>query len=365
MTSQEELQKDGYILVAPLDWGLGHAVRCVPLIRQLLADGQQVLLGGSEHSLHFLRKHYPRLPAVELPAYRVRYPFKWMWFNMLWQSGRLLRTAWREHLFLRKLQQHYPLRAVISDNRFGLFTTCLPSVYITHQCTLPLRSPFLRWVANGGHRAVMQRFTEVWVPDYPPPRQLAPQLSSLPPGLPAYHIGVLTDQQPPVLGGEKPYRAVIVLSGPEPQRTRLEELLVAQLPQVSGRFVLVRGTLYGRPLPVIEGVSVLQIAGRARLQSLAAKTDLIIARSGYTTIMDLSASGHKALLIPTPGQPEQEYLARELHRHGYGHAVAQRQLHLAVDLARAEATTGFPLHQHRSGAPLRERLMDWYTTISD
>lgn len=364
MTSREELQKAGYILVAPLDWGLGHVVRCLPLIDQLRSDGQRVVLGGDAAALTFLRKHHPGVPTVELPAYRVRYPFRNMWLNMLWQSGRLLRTAWREHRVLRKLQRHYPLRAVISDNRFGLFSREVPGVYITHQCQLPLRHSFLRQFADKIHQWVMRQFEEVWIPDYPPPHQLAPRLSTPPQNIPAHYIGTLTDQRPFPGKQKNMYRATAILSGPEPQRTRLESLVLRQLSHLEGNFALVRGTDCGPVLANPASITVIDIADRAMIRSLSAKSDLIIARSGYTTIMDLSATGQRALLVPTPGQPEQEYLAEELHQQGYCHAVRQEELDLSVDLERACHTTGITA---RAGAPdhlLRKQLATWYATIS-
>jgi len=364
MTSREELQKPGYILVAPLDWGLGHAVRCLPLIEQLRTDKQPVLLGGDSQTLAFLRKHYPDLPGVELPAYRVRYPFRYMWFNMLWQSLRLLGTAWREHRILRKLRQQYPLKAIISDNRFGLFSNRVPCVYMTHQCHIPLRQLLLRRIANGLHRSVMRRFDEVWIPDNPPPRQLAPRLSTPPPGLRAHFVGLLTDQKPMVDRLPKTYRALAVLSGPEPQRTRLEELLREQFAPIPGKFALVRGTKKPYAKLADGSLTVVDLADRTLISSLTAKSELLIARSGYTTVMDLAASGQRALLVPTPGQPEQEYLAAHLHRQGYCYAVQQNRLDLSKDLRHAQAITGIPAAITIPGELLRERLTAWYQAIS-
>lgn len=363
MTSQEELQKVSYILVAPLDWGLGHAVRCLPLIDQLCADGQPVLLGGDSCTLAFLRKHHPHLPTVELPAYRVRYPFRYMWVNMLWQSLRLIRTAWREHRVLRKLQQQYRIKAVLSDNRFGLFSAEVSCVYLTHQCHIPLRNLVLRRFVNCLHWAIMRRFGEVWVPDNPPPYQLAPRLSTPPSGISAQFIGLLTDRQPIAPEYHKLYRAVAILSGPEPQRTRLEELLRQQFPQLPGLFALVRGTEDESQWADTSSLMVINIADRATIHSLLAKSDLLIARSGYTTIMDLAATGQRALLIPTPGQPEQEYLASYLHNQGYCYAVRQDELNVATDLIRATATRGIPPAISPAGQLLRDRLAKWYPTI--
>ena len=62
------------ILVAPLNWGLGHATRCIPIIRALKAHNFEPVIASDGAALQLLKKEFPDLEHVELPSYNITYP---------------------------------------------------------------------------------------------------------------------------------------------------------------------------------------------------------------------------------------------------------------------------------------------------
>ncbi|MCQ2346306.1 MAG: hypothetical protein MJZ92_00070 [Paludibacteraceae bacterium] len=308
------------ILVAPLNWGLGHASRCIPLIRDYLAKGDEVVLGGDGNSLTLLAQHFPQLRTIGLASLQLRYSASQSQvLAMLKALPQLFRFAWIDHHILNDLLQRETFDLVVSDNRFGLFSRLTRCVYITHQLhiCLPDGWHWLEPLCSAVHRAISNRYDEIWVPD------LAQDgLSGIlghPKHTPhhARYIGLLSrfSTKQPASSATETYDIVAVLSGLEPQRTLFEKELITRFMHQKERVLIIRG-LVAEPNTKLQ-LDNLTLASHiddltlvAYLQS--AKT--IIARSGYSTIMDL-ATLHlldKAELHPTPGQPEQIYLSRFL-----------------------------------------------------
>lgn len=331
------------ILVAPLDWGLGHAARCVPLIEESIRQGAEPVLASAGRAYAYLKAEFPGLELIELPAYNIRYYSGNMYWNMARQAPKLLRAAWREHRQLQRLVCQRKIDAVISDNRFGCFSSLVPCVFITHQLNIQVPAPPLRWLANRLNHWFIRRYDECWIPDRAGAESLAGELSR--PhrrGSPSEcHIGLLSRLRP--VEEEKEYDILALLSGPEPQRTRLEAMLIRQLKELPHKVLLVQGRTEreGRCQPAthIEVVSYLKAA---ELQSAVNRSTLVICRSGYSTLMDLAAMGKKALLIPTPGQTEQEYLARRMMELGYCPFQQQDNIFLERDIREALEHPGFP-----------------------
>lgn len=342
------------ILVAALDWGLGHATRCVPAIREVQRQGGVPLIGSAGRALAYLSAEFPDLEAVKLPEYGVRYPGSNMYRNMAGQAPKLMRAVWQEHRQLQQAIRSGLADAVISDNRFGCFSRLAPCVFITHQLNLPVGPPPLRWLGNRINRHFIRQYDECWIPGLPGADSLAGALSLPPEGLPCRYIGLLSRLAPQQ--GDRQYDILALLSGPEPQRSRLEQLLIRQLADMPHRALLAQGkteqTRRSRPAANISAVSYLS-AGN--LQAAMAGAGLVICRSGYSTIMDLAAMGKKALLIPTPGQAEQEYLARRMQQLGYCPYQNQDELDIEKGLRDAEAYPGFPLFP-MDGARLAEAV---------
>ena len=309
------------ILVAPLNWGLGHASRCVPLVQRLLNEGNEVILGGDGESLTLLRRHFPKLRYTYLAPLNLRYSkgTRQVW-AMLRALPKLIRWSMKDHLMLKALLNEEPIDRVISDNRFGLYSKKTECIYITHQLHIMLPRGW-RWaerIASRMHARIYTRFNKVWVPDYEDTqKRLAGELSHLKKEQRTKYkvqfIGPLSRfQNNPSIPNNPSYSIVAVLSGLEPHRTLLEQEIIALYTGKEEQVLIVQGLMH-RPNTRIkrENITIVPSMPDSELAAALLGAKHIIARSGYSTIMDLSALGilDKAELIPTPGQPEQEYLA--------------------------------------------------------
>ena len=320
--------------MAPLNWGLGHASRCVPLVHRFLEEGHEVILGGDGESLTLLRKHFPKLRYVYLAPLNLRYSKS---HNQVWAMlraiPRLIVWSIKDHALLKAVLREEHIDQIVSDNRFGLYTPYTihhtpETVYMTHQLHIMLPKGW-RWLeplAARLHARIYTRYNKVWVPDFEDPeKSLAGELSH-PTQLSNIkhqtsnieYIGPLSRFSLTAEGGH--YDTVVVLSGLEPQRTLLEKEIIERFttnpltPSSSHpqSVLLVQG-LMNRPNTRIKRgkITIVPHMDDAELCAALMGAKHIIARSGYSTIMDLHALGilEKAELIPTPGQPEQEYLA--------------------------------------------------------
>jgi len=340
-----------HILTAPLDWGLGHATRCIPIIRFLLEKGCRVSIGGSGAGWQLLQQHFPQADAYELPAYAVRYPHRNMYLNMARQLPHFWRTARRERDWLAR--HHKRFDAVISDNRFGLFQSGLHCVYLTHQVQLPL--PWLASPATAVHRRIIRRFHSCWIPDTAQ-SLLAGRLSRSGP-LGATYVGPLSDLQVSPLRFPR-FAFLCVLSGPEPMRSHLEDRLYEELQSTGQSCVLIRGSSRPgrqRDHPLIK---VIDLVDRKQLGQYIAASDLYVGRSGYSTLMDLYRIRRPALLIPTPGQYEQEYLAT--YHAARGPFLVQRQDEVDLAFAQKELShKDWPAELMVPFNRLEHNLMPW------
>jgi glycosyl transferase family 28 len=350
------------ILVCPLDWGLGHATRCIPLIRALLSNGHQVRVGAAGGGLILLRGEFPELDVFEFPGYRVRYSASPRFFLpvMLWQLPRVLSGMRGESRRLEKILADHPADVVISDGRYGVRPKRLPGIFITHQVfiRIPGRFPGLAWAERFLLALNLRRlraFDAVWVPDFPGADSLSGELShkpGAPPGLEFIHplsrfgAGAVPGPEVDVLA---------VVSGPEPQRTLFERILRNQMSGMQGTRVLVRGlpgTLPAasllsaaslkKPSIVPGGLTEFDHLSGTEMAGLFGAARMIVARSGYTTVMELAGLGARAaLLVPTPGQSEQEYLADHLERAGAAIRMDQHSIDLRSARKRLAGLPGF------------------------
>ena len=324
------------ILVAPLNWGLGHASRCVPLVQRLLNEGHEVILGGDGESLTLLRKHFPKLRYTYLAPLNLRYgKGKRQVWAILRALPKLIKWSIKDHLMLKALLNEEPIDQVISDNRFGLYNKKTECIYITHQLHIMLPRGW-RWaepIASRMHARIYTRYNKVWVPDYEDLEQsLAGELShstfNIKHSTLIEYIGPLSRFQNnpinPLTQNTPNYSIVAVLSGLEPHRTLLEQEIIARyatnslttnplIPSV----LIVQGLMHRPNTRIKRGnMTIVPYMSDKELAEILSGAKHIIARSGYSTIMDLNALGilDKAELIPTPGQPEQEYLATLLNK---------------------------------------------------
>ena len=305
------------ILICPLNWGLGHATRCEPVIRRLVSEGHEVVIAADGYPLKFLQKQFPQLRTIESKSYPIRYSkgntLVWV---MLPFIPKFFNGIAKEHRWLKNLLKKEHFDQVISDNRFGLWNKNTYSTYITHQVMIKMPRN-LKWfepVTYKIHRQFIDRYNECWIPDYEADGGLSGDLSHkypIPPN--AEYIGMLSRFDKLVdIAPDTEYETMVILSGVEPQRTIFEEAMLEKFKNLSQRTLIVRG----KPAPEVRVERIGQVDMISHLEDEKFAAILkgcreIICRAGYSTVMDLEVLRvlNKALFYPTPGQTEQEYLA--------------------------------------------------------
>jgi predicted glycosyltransferase len=327
------------ILIAPLDWGLGHATRCIPIIKELLHRQHEVVIAAEGPIKALLENEFPGINCLPLRGYRIQYARtkNRLLLSIITQLPKLLLNINRERKWLEKIIKQKEIDIVISDNRFGLYNKKIYSIFITHQ--LLIKSPFFEQGLQKLNYSFINRFDECWVPDIEKAPNLAGDLSH-PAKLPATnvrYIGCLSRFQNVEKTSEQK-KLLILLSGPEPQRTLMEKKLILELNKLSRPVLFVRG-LPGslHPLAATSHITFINHLPASELQEAILQAEFVIARSGYSTIMDLIKLKKKSILIPTPGQTEQEYLAEYLMKENLAFSVNQKNFNLKNTLLDAQS----------------------------
>jgi len=306
------LPKEGRILVAPLDWGIGHATRCIPIIKQLREHGYTPIIASSGKSLALLQKVFPTIEGINLPAYAIRYAKnpKFFTLKLLFQVPRLVKTYKAEKRVIDKLVRENKIDALISDNRFGVYHKDIPSIYLTHQ--VRVLSGVFTFLTTYFHQKIINKYDVCWVPDIADSPNLSGDLSHhVKIKKPPIYIGILS----PLVKEEFPikYDILFLLSGPEPQRTLLEEKIISQVYVLKKRICIIRGVIEKEvKQSQKDRVTTYNYLLGKDLNKVINQSQLVIARSGYSTVMDLAKLKKKAFYIPTPEQAEQLYLAEYL-----------------------------------------------------
>lgn len=307
------MPKKKTILVAPLHWGLGHATRCIPIIKALLDHDFEVLLASDGSALLLLQKEFPQLESIELPSYNIEYPkkgshFKW---KILMKLPQIKKTMDAEKSIIKQLVKAGKIQGIISDNRFGVRNKDIPSVFITHQLNVLTGSTTI--ATSKIHQNIIKKFDACWVPDVQDSiLNLSGKLGHLKrEEFPIIYIDVLSRMKKKVV--PKTTDILVLLSGPEPQRTILEEILKDSLKNIEKSILIVRGKVEKEQIwEDYETIKMVNFMASEELENAINASEIVISRSGYTTIMDLTVLEKKAFFIPTPGQYEQEYLAKRL-----------------------------------------------------
>ena len=336
------------VLICPLDWGIGHATRCVPVISKLVELGFEVVVAASGRPLEFIRKEYPGVSVIDFPGITINYPendrIALRMFKLL---PRLIYGIWDEHRTLKKIAVQSEATLIISDNRFGCWHASIPSVFITHQLNIqvPGKLKFLRGFINAINYWFINKYDACWIPDFEPHRGLAGSLSH-PVRLPsnARYIGILSRFSKPVNPFpdwiQPDFDLLVMLSGPEPQRTILEEKILLQLVSINMQVALVRGMPESDEVYLLDNrIHVFAHLDSMRLHEMIKKSALVICRSGYSSIMDMVTLGKRAIFIPTPGQTEQEYLSRYLMDKKIYFSTGQNDFNLLYSI---EMSKNFP-----------------------
>ena len=301
------------VLIAPLHWGLGHATRCVPIIEQQLNEGNVIIVSANSGPRHVLEERFPYLEFINIPFMEITYPKDGdMARHFFWKGPQLLASIWREHRLLQKLIGEKKIDMVISDSRFGLWSNRTKSIFITHQ--VQILSPKFQGIINVLNRWVMAKYDEVWVPDSKESPGLAGILSH-PEKLPtnARYIGPLSRFRERIVPQNPIWKAAVIISGPEPQRSLFEAEMARRFIESDEPALILRGKPTESGNKEIGKLKIMNHLNDAELIDALSKSELVISRSGYSSIMDYEVLGIKAELHPTLGQTEQEYLA-ELHK---------------------------------------------------
>lgn len=301
------------ILIAPLDWGLGHATRCVPLVRKL-SKHNRMILGVTETTRFIFDDEFPDLEKISLPPYAIRYSKYWpVSVKLLFDAPRIFGIIKNENTQLKQIIQKFNIDCIISDNRFGLYHQDVESIYMTHQ--LQIQAGLFSRLANVIHEKFIQNFDKIWVPDFEDStRALAGNLSRNFHFKNVEYIEALSRLNR-LDDSKDDFDYLCLLSGPEPLRTQIEEKLILRANATNKRIVFVRGSNKLIGIAVNTNVTIINMPNSDELSRLICSSKTVLCRSGYSTLMDLYALKKKRMvLIPTPGQSEQLYLAQYWHQ---------------------------------------------------
>ena len=303
------------ILVAPLNWGLGHATRCIPIINALIKNDFIPVIASDGVALSLLQKEFPDLETIELPSYKIKYAKKGKNFKlkMIWDSPKIIKGISKEKKALKQIIKDHNIDGIISDNRLGIHSKKVPCVFITHQ--LNVLTGNTTWFSSKIHQSIIKKFDECWVPDVKEKPNLTGKLGHLKKSsLNIKYIGPLSRLNK--IDVNKKYELMVILSGPEPQRTMLEEHLLTEVEAFKGNVLFIKGKIEETQITLKkEHITIYNFMNSKELETAFNESELVLCRSGYTTVMDLAKLEKKAFFIPTPGQYEQEYLAKKLDKH--------------------------------------------------
>lgn len=333
------------ILICPLNWGLGHASRCIPLIKILNQDGHHVIIAAAGPAARLLKNVFPDNDCIIFGDYNIRYSKgDHLVRTILWQIPKVLFHIVREHHKVKSIVKKYNIDTLISDNRFGLWNRKIRTVYVTHQ--LFIKSPtenrmIEKWLQNI-HFFFIKKYDVCWIPDLQGDFKLSGTLSgksTIPAN--ARYIGLLSDfcDGPPATTPR--YDVCAVISGPEPQRSIFQQLVMEQLKKSEKKAVVILGMPAKEKICSTEkNITVFNYLPADEIKKYFMCSEIVIARAGYSTIMDLVVTGRKAILVPTPGQTEQEYLAAYLKHKKIFFSVSQKDFDLDTALTNSADYSG-------------------------
>lgn len=330
------------ILIAPLDWGLGHTTRCVPLIQYIISKGHHVIFAGNETQRNYIQLTFPGLTCLHLEGYNVTYSTKAGMFMpaLLKQVPSLIATIKKEHEWLEKIVEEHNIDAVVSDNRYGLWHNDIPCAIMTHQLQVLTGKGYIAdAVLRRLHYKYLERFDSCWVVDIQEPPGLSGKMGH-PKTLPANtsYLGLLSQAERGTTTHED--NILVLLSGPEPQRSMLSATLWQQALQLKQAVTFVEGKANAdEPKDIPAHITYHKLLSGKSLADALNSASMVVCRSGYSTIMDLIRLQKKAILIPTPGQTEQEYLSKELARRQVFITAGQKEINLHLHI---EAAAAFP-----------------------
>jgi uncharacterized protein (TIGR00661 family) len=316
------LEKTKKVLVCPLNWGLGHASRVIPVVYELIRCKYDVYIGAEGYSLQLLKQEFPALTFIIFPSFTVSYGKRnSLVLPIILQFPKIIHGIIKEHIFLERLVVKHSIDLIISDNRFGLWSKKAYSIYITHQINilLPGWLWFFNPLINKINRLIISKYNQCWIPDFEHNKSNLTGVLSHKFKIPdnAKFIGPLSRFNKYSENNRHTkkinYDLLVIMSGPEPQRTMLEDILTREIKKSNYRVLIIKGNPGQKQInKITENITAVSHLSTHEFLNVIDQSRYIICRSGYSTIMDLVSLNRTAILIPTPGQTEQEYLARYL-----------------------------------------------------
>lgn len=329
-----------HVLVSPLNWGLGHATRCIPVIRYFLQQGSKVSLASDGNALQLLKDEFPDLHSLELNSSQVTYSTSGFFFylNLMLQGDGLKKRAQKDEVLIEDYIDKHGVDLLISDHRFGAFSENIKSVIISHQ--LQFKAGLFSFGSSYLNAKYLNQYDEVWVPDTDTLPNLSGILSqSRWVNVPVKEIGVLSRFSN--LSLEKDIDYLAVISGPEPLRTHFEKKLIEGFSTLrSKKCILVRGVYDQSELEDLPHLNFYNHLKSEDLNQLICRAKLVICRSGYSSVMDMACLGKSVFFVPTPHQGEQEYLAKRLENQRTAPFSAQKRFKTTA-LENIELYSGF------------------------
>ncbi|MEY4278686.1 MAG: hypothetical protein RL377_690 [Bacteroidota bacterium] len=344
--------KQPRVCISPLDWGLGHATRCIPLIKAFQSLGYKVFIATDGDQAVILKQAFPEIEFLSIRGYQVHYTKNkgLLFFSLLWQLPKIIYCIFHEYEWLKKTQKQYQFDLIVSDNRFGFFHKKVNSVFITHQ--LNLQTPF-KWTSALYQQLLyswLKKFNSCWIPD----NQDAPGFSGdlahpkKMPTTPYWYMGLLSRMQSvetkEPINENNEIEFLGIVSGPEPQRSIFEKQLWKQGNALGKKFVVVAGVPHN---PLYKKYSSCgHLYHHLSMEDLVQKIQsakFIICRGGYTSLMELAAFNKSLILVPTPGQTEQAYLAKHWSVNKWAVSVDAAAFDLKNALERAKQNTSNPI----------------------
>ena len=337
------MQRKKRILIAPLDWGIGHATRCIPIIKALIKNNYQVIIAADKRPLSLLNIEFPKLDIIRLNGYNIRYSkYLPMSINLCLQIPKMIWGIKQEEKILDQIITDYQIDGVISDNRFGLYSKRIPCVFITHQ--LKINSPYFTETIQNLNYKYINKFNKCWIMDEEQ-NNLAGELSKTD-IMPRDFTYIGRHSRFKYQERKKIYDFLGIISGPEPQRTILEKGLIKALKNRSEKSLIILGKPEIETTQKIGNLTIKSHLDANSLNNIILESKLIICRSGYSTIMDLEKLHKKAFFIPTPGQTEQEYLAKILASKKICYFQEQNNFDFDKGITESKKYTGFSIKEN-------------------
>ena len=333
------------ILVCPLDWGLGHASRMVPVIDMIEKKGANVIIAADNGPLDFLSQCFPKNTIIKLSGYSPNYPTNGsMAIAIIKSLPEMIREAKKANGELQNIIDKFSIDAIISDNRYDLSTLKIPTVFITHQLNIQTSGlqTMVKPIINKLVNHYISKFNEIWIPDVSSNFQLSGRLSvSGKFKQTSYKIGLLSRfSSKHIINISESIDVLIILSGPEPQRTILEKLLLKQALKSKLKITMLLAKPGEKINKQINNVTIISHLPDNEFAAAIQSAKVIISRPGYSTLMDLSVFNKKAIFIPTPGQTEQEYLAKRLLEKKIAFSQSQGSFNLLESINKVDQYKG-------------------------